>query len=325
MTRAQRITNVLGVFLPLIGMVVAIVLLWERLVDPEALAITAAMYVLTGLGVTVGFHRLFAHRSFTTVKSVRAALAVLGSMSLQGPVIRWVTNHRKHHAHSDEEGDPHSPHLTGHGGLRGAFAGLWHAHVGWIFGGDRAPQDRYARDLLQDPLILFVDRTAGLWVLLGLALPFGAGLAVTGTLEGALIALLWGGAVRIFLVHHMTFAINSLCHFTGRRRFETDDGSRNLAWLAPITLGEAWHNNHHAFPASAFHGLRRRELDLGGWFIVGLERLGLAWNVKRVSSERQALRIQRAASGMARPLPAAAAPAESRALRRARPYSRGHD
>jgi stearoyl-CoA desaturase (delta-9 desaturase) len=164
--------------------------------------------------------------------------------------------------------------------------GLWHSHVGWIFERERAPYERYARDLVKDPVILFVDRTALLWVALGLALPAAAGFLLTGTLAGAGIALLWGGAVRIFLVHHMTFAINSLCHFVGRRPFDTDDHSRNVFWLAPLSMGESWHNNHHAFPTSAFHGLRRRELDLGGWVIRGLEAARLAHNVQRVSPER---------------------------------------
>jgi stearoyl-CoA desaturase (delta-9 desaturase) len=213
-------------------------------------------------------------------------------MAMQGPVIRWVADHRKHHAHADEEGDPHSPHLSGHDGLRGAVTGLWHAHMGWIFDDDRAERERYAPDLLADPVASFVDRTTGVWVTLSLLAPFAAGFAIYGTLGGALIGLLWGGAVRVFLIHHVTFSINSLCHFVGRRRFETGDESRNVFWLAPISMGESWHNNHHAFPTSAFHGLRRRELDLGGLVIRGLERLGLVWDVKRVSSARQLRKLR---------------------------------
>ena len=288
MTRAHRIGNVLGVFLPLVGLLVAVVLLWDALVGPEALATAAIMYVLTGLGITVGFHRLLTHRSFETVGPVRVALAIFGSMAVQGPVISWVSDHRKHHAYADEPGDPHSPHTTGRGGILGALSGLAHAHVGWLFTeSGRAARERYARDLIADRSIRFVDRTFALWVALGLALPFAAGFALTGTLEGALIAALWGGLVRIFLLHHVTFAINSLCHFLGRRRFPTGDESRNLSWLAPLSFGEAWHNNHHAFPTSAFHGLRRVELDPGGWAIALLERTRLAWDVRRVSPERQ--------------------------------------
>jgi stearoyl-CoA desaturase (delta-9 desaturase) len=290
-TRAQRIGNVLGVVLPVVGFVAAIVLLWDTFVGPTALAVMAFMYLLSGMGITVGFHRLLAHRSFETSPAGRAVFGILGTMAMQGPVIRWVTNHRKHHAFPDEDGDPHSPHLTGHSGFRGAVAGLWHAHVGWIFEDDRAPRERYAPDLLNDPAIAFVDRTAAIWVIAGLALPFALGLGITGTVGGALIVLLWGGPVRIFFVHHFTFAINSLCHFLGRRRFQTDDESRNLSLLAPFSFGECWHNNHHAFPTSAFHGHRRSEIDPGGWLIRGLERLGLVWNVQRVSPEKRALKL----------------------------------
>jgi stearoyl-CoA desaturase (delta-9 desaturase) len=288
MSRAHRIGNILGVFLPVAGVLLAIALLWNRFVGPEALAITAVLYVLTGLGVTIGFHRLFTHRSYEAAAPVRVALAVLGSMTVQGPMISWVADHRKHHAFTDEEGDPHSPHLNAHTGLRAALSGLWHAHVGWLFDtAGRGERERYAADLIRDRMTRFVDRTFVLWTALGLAIPFAAGYLLTGTLHGALEGLLWGGLVRIFLLHHVTFAINSLCHFSGRRRFATGDESRNVAWLAPLSFGEAWHNNHHAFPRSALHGFRRSDVDPGGWVIRGLERLGLVWDVKRVSPERQ--------------------------------------
>jgi stearoyl-CoA desaturase (delta-9 desaturase) len=298
MSRPSRIGNILGVILPVAALIAAIVLLWNKWVGAETLAITALMYALAGgLGISVGFHRLFSHRSFDGPAPVRATFAILGSMAMQGPIIRWVANHRTHHAHPDKEGDPHSPHLSEHDGLRGTLEGLWHAHVGWIFTPDRPPEERYARDLLDDPLISFVDRTFMVWVLLGFALPFALGYAIGGTLEAALLAMLWGGAVRIFLVHHATFAVNSLCHFAGRRRFDTSDESRNLVWLAPLTFGEAWHNNHHAFPNSAFHGLRRHELDLGGLVIRGLERVKLVRNVTRISQERQQTKLERLAAG----------------------------
>jgi stearoyl-CoA desaturase (delta-9 desaturase) len=279
----------MGVFVPVGAFVAALVLLWERFVGPLDLAVMTAMYVATGLGVTVGFHRLLTHRSFQTVGWVRAVFAVLGSMSVQGPVIHWVSDHRKHHAFTDEEGDPHSPHVGAGRGLRRALAGLWHAHVGWLFSAaGRAEPQRYARDLVADPLMRGISRLFPGWVALGLAIPFAIGYAATGSLRGGLIGLLWGGLVRIFLLHHVTFAINSVCHFFGRRRFATDDESRNVFWLAVPSFGEAWHHNHHAFPTSAFHGLRRREIDPGGLVIRGLERLGLAWDVVRPSPERQA-------------------------------------
>jgi len=248
--------------------------------------------VLTGLGVTVGFHRLLTHRAFKTTRPIRATLAILGSAAIEGPVISWVADHRKHHAFADREGDPHSPHV-GHGnGWRGALRGLVYAHVGWLFiHTHRGRRTRYAPDLLGDPVVSWVDRTFVVWALGGLVTAFGLGWLFGGTLRDGLTGVLWGGAVRMLVVHHVTYSINSLCHFFGRQRFDTGDQSRNLAWLAPLSLGEAWHNNHHAFPTSAQHGLRRWELDPSALLIRALERVGLAWDVVRVSPERQAARL----------------------------------
>jgi stearoyl-CoA desaturase (delta-9 desaturase) len=241
--------------------------------------------------VTVGFHRLFTHRSFKTTPWLRFTFAVLGSAAIEGPVISWVADHRKHHAFSDKEGDPHSPHVDHGVGLRGALAGLAHAHLGWLFiHTHRGAKKRYAPDLMADPIVAFVDRTFVYWALLGLGLSFGLGVAIGHTLKAGLTGLLWGGAVRMLLLHHVTYSINSLCHFFGSRRFNTDDESRNLMWLAPFSLGEAWHNNHHAFPTSAAHGMRRFEVDPSAWVIRILERLGLAWDVVRVTPERQAIK-----------------------------------
>ncbi len=294
MTRAHRIGNVLGVFVPVAGFVVAVVLLWNQFVGPLELSLMAVLYVLTGLGITVGFHRMLTHKAFDTSRPMKAAFAVLGSMAVQGPVISWVADHRKHHAHTDKEGDPHSPHLSKLPGVLGAISGLWYAHVGWLFSAEgRAERERYARELVEDPMMRFINRGFFLWVAIGLAIPFGLGWLIGGSLHDALTALLWGGVIRIFLLQHVTFAINSLCHFLGRRRFEVDDESRNVLWLAPLSFGEAWHHNHHAFPRSAFHGLRRLEamLDPGGWLIRVLERLGLVWNVVRIAPERQAAKL----------------------------------
>jgi stearoyl-CoA desaturase (delta-9 desaturase) len=283
---AGRIATAIVTFVPLIALGFAIWLAWNSVLGLSDVLVFVVMYVPVGLGVTVGFHRLFTHRSFSTGRVTRGVLGALGSAALEGPVIEWVANHRKHHAFADVEGDPHSPHVDHGGGLAGALRGLYHAHVGWLFSSDFANEQRYAPDLLADPTVRLIDRTFILWALLGLAIPFGLGVALTGTVVGGLTALLWGGAVRIALLHHVTFSINSLCHFFGRRRFDTDDESRNLRWLAPLSFGEAWHNNHHAFPTSAAHGLGRGELDFSALVIRGLERLGLAWDVVRVAPER---------------------------------------
>ena len=270
----------------------AVVLLWNQAVSATDLAILTVMYLLTGLGVTVGYHRLLTHRAFQAPKPVEYAFAVLGTMAVQGPVISWVADHRKHHAHTDKEGDPHSPHV-GHGdGPAAVFRGLWHAHAGWLLTvHGTAASRQYAKDLREDPGMRLINRRFPLIVLAGLALPALAGWAITGTLAGAATGFLWGGLVRVFLVHHVTWSVNSVCHFLGSRRFETDDESRNVFWLALPSFGESWHHNHHAFPRSAEHGLRRWELDPSGWLIGLMQRLGLAWNVVRITPERQAQRL----------------------------------
>jgi stearoyl-CoA desaturase (Delta-9 desaturase) len=284
----ERVVRTLAFGVPPAALVAAAWLAWGGTLHWQDLLVLAITYTLSGLGVTVGFHRLFTHRSFKTTRPLRALLAVLGSMAVEGPLIEWVATHRKHHRFSDRSGDPHSPHLDHAPGWRGALRGLGHAHVGWMFRGkDMANPDRYARDLLADGDVRFISRTFPVWVAVGLILPFGLGIALTGSIVGGLTGLLWGGAVRIFLLHHATFSINSLCHCFGRRPFATGDQSHNLAWLAPIAFGEAWHNNHHAFPTSARHGLGRRQLDPSAWLITGLERCHLAWDVVRISPERQ--------------------------------------
>jgi stearoyl-CoA desaturase (delta-9 desaturase) len=268
-------------------------LAWGGALHPQDLLVLAIFYTLTGLGITVGYHRLFTHRSFKTSRTLRALLAVLGSMAVEGPLIEWVATHRKHHRFSDQPGDPHSPHADDAPGWRGALRGLGHAHVGWMLRGkEMANPARYAKDLLADPDLRFISRTFPLWVMVGLALPFGLGVALTGSIAGGLTGLLWGGAVRVFLLHHVTFSINSLCHYFGRRPFSTHDQSRNLAWLAPLAFGEAWHNNHHAFPTSARHGLGRWQLDPGAWLIATLERCHLAWDIVRIAPERQQRRAR---------------------------------
>jgi stearoyl-CoA desaturase (delta-9 desaturase) len=286
----DRIITAIVTIVPVLGLGVASWQMWQGLLKPSDLAVFAVFYLLTGFGVTVGFHRMLTHRSFKAKPAVRAVLTVLGSAAIEGPVISWVADHRKHHAYSDRPGDPHSPHVDHGVGWRGALRGLLHAHVGWLFiHTERGARKRYAPDLLADPVVSFVHRTFLAWAIGGLAAAFALGAAIGGSVHAGLTGLLWGGAVRMLVVHHVTYSINSLCHFFGSRRFATPDESRNLAWLAPITFGEAWHNNHHAFPTSARHGLRRweRALDPSAILIRVLETFGLVWDVVRVTPERQ--------------------------------------
>jgi stearoyl-CoA desaturase (delta-9 desaturase) len=291
MTRTEKVANLGAVVVPFVATLAAIALLWNSLVNAGDLAIAAAMYLLTATGITVGFHRLLTHRSFQTSKPLEYAFAVLGSMAVQGPVISWVADHRKHHAHTDAEGDPHSPHVGHDGGVRGVLAGLWHAHSGWLMSTQgRADWKRYAADLYEDRGMRTIGRRFVPLVLAGLALPALAGYLVSGTLAGAATGLLWGGLVRIFFVHHITWSVNSVCHFVGSRRFDTEDRSTNVFWLAVPSLGESWHHNHHAFPRSAVHGLRPWEVDPSALIIGAMEKVGLAWNVVRISPERQAQR-----------------------------------
>lgn len=295
---SDRVVRIAVFVLPSAGLGMAGWLAWGRGLHWQDLLVLAITYTLTGMGVTVGYHRLFTHRSFKTTRLLRALLAVLGSMAVEGPVLEWIATHRKHHRFSDHAGDPHSPHVDHASGWRGAVRGLWHAHFGWMLRGeDRANPARYAKDLMADRDLRFISRTFPLWVVVGLIVPFGLGAALSGSVVGGLTGMLWGGAVRIFLLHHATFSINSLCHSFGRRPFDTGDQSRNLAWLAPLAFGEAWHNNHHAFPTSARHGLGRWQLDPGAWFIAALERVHLAWDVIRISPARQQARRGPAVSG----------------------------
>jgi stearoyl-CoA desaturase (Delta-9 desaturase) len=292
MTRLQRNANLGAAIVPFVAFIAAIVLTWNELVGWTDLAILTGMYLAAAFGITVGFHRMLTHRAFETYRPVKYLFAVLGQMAVQGPVIGWVADHRKHHAFTDEEGDPHSPHV-GHGeGIRGALKGLYWAHMGWLFEDQGiADAKRFAPELLEDRGMRFINRHFVAIVALGLAIPFGLGYAIGGTLTAALTALLWGGFVRVFLGHHVTWSINSVCHFFGRRRFATDDESTNVFWLALPSLGESWHHNHHAFPRSAVQGMRWWEIDVSGLLIRTMRKLGLAWNVVTITPERQQQRL----------------------------------
>jgi stearoyl-CoA desaturase (delta-9 desaturase) len=288
MSRAAKFANVGAVVLPFAAFVAAIALAWNQVVGWTDLAILGVMYFLTAFAITAGFHRLFTHRAFDSPRTVRYAFAALGSMAVQGPVISWVADHRKHHAFADDDGDPHSPHV-GHGdGVAGVLRGLWHAHVGWLVREQgRADRRRFAPDLLEDPGMRWIDRNFEWLVAAGLVIPAAAGFLLTGTLAGALTGLLWGGLVRVFVVHHVTWSVNSICHFLGTRRFVTEDESRNVAWLALPSLGESWHHNHHAFPRSADNALRWWQVDISGLVIRAMARAGLARNVVTISRDRQ--------------------------------------
>ena len=235
----------------------------------------------SGVGITVGFHRLFTHRSFDCPPWVRAAFAIAGSMAAQGPVVRWVADHRRHHAFSDKEGDPHSPHLRNLHGFVGSVRELWHAHIGWFFSAEKTRLKKFAPDLLVDRMIGRIDKRYYTWLFLTLAIPFALGGLIGHSLRAALTALLWAGLVRVFFVHHVTWSINSICHFFGKKPYETRDESRNNMWLAIPSLGESWHNSHHAFPTSSVHGLGTFQIDLSARLISTLETLGWASNVKR--------------------------------------------
>jgi stearoyl-CoA desaturase (delta-9 desaturase) len=283
----ERRITVVAVVLPFAGFLAALWLLWGGAVSGRDLAILAVAYVLVGFGVTIGFHRMLTHRSFEAKPWLRATLAVLGSMSVQGAVIHWVADHRRHHAFTDEDGDPHSPHTHSGEGWRGVLVGLWHSHMGWLFEHERTSARRYAPDLRKDPVIRRIDRLFPLWVLLGLLIPAMAGLVLSGgSLFAAFTAFLWAGLVRVFLLHHATWSVNSICHMYGRRPFATNDESRDNWMVALVSLGEGWHHSHHAFPTSAQHGLRRTQIDPSYAVIRVLERLGLVWNVKRPRAER---------------------------------------
>ncbi len=287
-TLDRTLTGLITV-LPFLGLGVVAWQLWNSALGWSDIIVFAIVYTVTTLGITVGFHRMLTHRAFRTSPLLRGAIAAAGSAAIEGPVISWVADHRKHHAFSDQEGDPHSPHVDHGHGLAGALRGLFHAHVGWLFKHDqRALKTRYANDLLEDPVIAWVNRTFFLWVAVGLAVPFLLGWAIGGSVATGLTGMLWGGLVRMLVLHHVTYSINSLCHFFGRADYDSGDRSRNLAWLAPLSMGESWHNNHHAFPTSAAHGLRWWQVDISALVIRGLERVGLVWDVVRISPERQA-------------------------------------
>jgi stearoyl-CoA desaturase (delta-9 desaturase) len=281
----ERRTALVVVILPVVGLFAGIALMWGHGVGPTELGLLAAMYFLTSIGIGIGYHRLIAHGSFQTWPAGRVVWAILGSMAAQGPVLYWAAIHRRHHSCSDRPGDPHSPHLDRGEGIAGLLGGLWHAHLGWLFTHEITDWGRFITDLLRDRGLFLVNRLYFLWVLLGLAIPTVLGGVLSGTGWGALMGFLFGGLIRVVLVHHVTWSVNSICHVYGTAPFRAPDESRNNVWIALPSFGEGWHNNHHAFPYSARHGLRWWEFDLNAWIIQGLACVGLAWNLKAPTTE----------------------------------------
>ena len=282
----------LGVTLLIVGLpLVALVLVCTELLGSSVtavnLSLTAVFYVITGMGITAGFHRLFTHRSFTANPVLRASLAIAGSLAFEGGVISWVATHRRHHAFTDQPGDPHSPYEYGDG-VWGTLRGAFHAHVGWLFRADSTSVEQYAPDLLADPMMVKIDRAFPLLCLVSLGLPTLAGFLLTGTAHGALTALVWGGFIRIFLLHHVTWGVNSLCHLYGSRPFKTRRGDRstNLWPLAIVSFGDSFHNLHHSDPTCARHGVDKGQLDIAAGFIRLCEKAGWATKVRWPSQSR---------------------------------------
>ncbi len=289
---ASEVITFFAIVVPIFGLLSAGRLLWGVDLHPLDLYLFAIFYFFTGLGITVGFHRLFTHKAFVTNQPVRVLLAILGSMTLQGPVTQWVTDHRKHHARSDQPGDPHSPNL-GRPGFWGHVCGFYHGHMGWLFSTKGLERGEiYGRDLFNDPTIRLIDRAYFLWVVVSIGLPFLIAFAITGSTARGVEALVWAGLVRIFFFQHATFAVNSVCHTWGRRPYVTGDLSTNNVIVGILTFGEGWHNNHHAFPRSARHGLTPRQLDVSYLSICLLEKMHLASQI-RLPTEQQQSRIAR--------------------------------
>ncbi|WP_298817546.1 acyl-CoA desaturase [Chloroflexus sp.] len=265
-TPLEKFVVLLIVLLPFLGTIYAMVMLWQQYVDWLDVTLMLALYVISGLGITIGFHRMLTHKSFETSRPLKALFLIMGCMALEGDPISWASTHIQHHAHSDDEEDPHSP-----------LEGLWHSHVGWLFT-HKNNIEMYGKWLTKDPTIVWVSKTWYLWAALGILIP---------TLITGWSGLIWGGLVRIFLTHHITWSVNSICHTFGRRDYNTRDASRNNFIVGLLAFGEGWHNNHHAFPRSAFHGLRWWQIDISAYIIRALEKLGLVWNVYRVKPEDQ--------------------------------------
>ncbi len=295
----QRRVMLIVAIVPPIGLLFAGIQVWGWGLSLTDLAIASVFYIVSGLGITVGYHRLFTHKSFDAPQWVRVGWAIAGSIAIQGSVIEWVATHRRHHAYSDEIGDPHSPHAGMEDGPKGVLRGLWHAHMGWMFEPDGSQPETWAPDLLEEPAIVRVNKAFPKLIIVSFVLPAVIGGLVTMSITGALTAFVWGSLIRIWLLHHVTWSINSICHFYGTRPFASRDESRNNIFLSLLSFGESWHNAHHAFPASARHGLRWWEFDASWVTIRLMSFVGMARNIKLPTASQLARKKlpRRAAAG----------------------------
>lgn len=277
--RTQRLVSLAFVLLPPVAVGWAVERFWHRGIGWLDIGLTFALYVISGIGITLGFHRLFTHRGFQARRALRIVLAIAGSLALEGSLVSWVSLHRQHHRHSDDREDPHSPYWQ-RGRRVNRGKGLVHAHAGWLFSASDPDAARWSRDLLADRDMVRVSALTPLWIGLSLLIPFGIGWAASRSLEGALLALIWAGGVRIALLHHVTWSVNSLGHMFGKRPYRSKDRSTNNSWLAVVSFGDSWHNNHHAFPTMARHGCDRGQLDPAARVLWMFERLGWVCNVR---------------------------------------------
>jgi stearoyl-CoA desaturase (Delta-9 desaturase) len=285
--RAEHLLVHVFVIVPLLALLAAVPLAWGWGLSWVDVGLAVGCYLLSGFGVTVGFHRYFTHRAFTANRPLRNGLAIAGSMALQGDVITWVADHRRHHAFADKEGDPHSPWLFGT--TPAALAkGFWHAHTGWMFGRDQTNAARFVPDLLADRDIARIARQFPLWTAVSLAAPALLGALITMSWWGGLTAFFWAGLVRVAVLHHVTWSINSICHIIGERPFTARGKATNVWPLAILSMGESWHNLHHADPTCARHGVQPGQVDMSARVIRFLEQLGWAREVRWPTTERLA-------------------------------------
>ncbi|PBC78118.1 stearoyl-CoA desaturase (delta-9 desaturase) [Streptomyces sp. TLI_235] len=282
---AERITLGLFIGIPFLALLAAVPVAWGWGLGWTDMAIATVMYFLTCHGITIGFHRYFTHGAFKANRPLRLALAVAGSLAVEGPLVRWVADHRKHHRFSDKDGDPHSPWRYGES-VPALMKGLYWAHLGWLFDEEQTPQHKYAPDLVADPAIRRISRLFWLWTALSMLIPPLVGGLVSMSWQGALSAFFWGSLVRIALLHHVTWSINSICHAVGERPFKSRDRSGNVWWLAVLSCGESWHNLHHADPTSARHGVLRGQVDSSARLIRWFEQAGWASDVRWPGAER---------------------------------------